>query len=408
MQHDVVVLLSFLVSFNSVPASQPLLGQGTVNAGTSLAIGADRILEDEYLAKIRGKRIGLITNHTGVNSQLETTADVLARRSDLKLVALFAPEHGIQGHAQAEQVLTSQRNVYSLYGDTRAPTPAMLENVDVLLYDMQDVGVRFYTYISTLFESMKAAARQGIPFVVLDRLNPIDATRVEGPVLEPGFESFVGIYNLPTRYGMTPGELASLLNSEAAIGADLTIIPVKGWKRSQWYDQTGMQWVLPSPNMATLGTATVYPGLCLIESTNLSEGRGTVRPFELIGAPWLKSRQLADRLNQLGLTGVRFRTQAFTPTFSKHQGKLCQGVQIHVSDRNRFQPIPTLLHILTEIRNLHPGKLKLEAKFFDRLSGNSWVRESLLRGQPVDQIVRRWQPGLEEFKKKREKYLLYP
>lgn len=396
----------FLVWLTIVPAAQPILAQGT--ADRLPVVGTDRILKEEkYLAKIRGKRIGLVTNHTGVNHQLETTAAVLAARRDLKLVALFGPEHGIQGHAQAGQPISSQPNVYSLYGDTRAPTPAMLEDVEVLLYDIQDVGVRFYTYVSTLFESMKAAAQQGIPFVVLDRPNPIDATRVEGPVLEPGFESFVGIYHLPARYGMTPGELASLLNSEAAIGADLVVVPIQGWRRSKWYDQTGLHWIMPSPNMATLSTATVYPGLGLIEGTNLSEGRGTTRPFELIGAPWLHSQQLADRLNHLELPGTRFRPQAFLPTFSKYQGESCQGIQIHVLDRNQFQPIPTFLHIVTAVLHLHPKKLELADQVFDRLVGNSWVRRHLLQRRPVDEIVKQWQTALEEFKKKRTKYLLY-
>ncbi len=400
----VVVGLFFLVSLNHASS----LGEGKVDTGAIPALGADRILKEEkYFAQIRGKRIGLITNHTGVNQELEQTAKVFARHPDLKLVALFGPEHGMGGHAQAGESVSTRQKVYSLYGETRAPTAEMLQDIDVLVYDMQDVGVRFYTYISTLFECMKAAARHDLPLIVLDRPNPIDASRVEGPVLEPGYESFVGIYPLPTRYGMTPGELARLFNSEGGIGCDLAVVPIKGWRRSQWYDQTGLQWIMPSPGMPSLDTATVYPGLCLIEGTNLSEGRGTTRPFEFIGAPWLKNLELADRLNRLRLPGARFRPQAFTPTFAKYKGELCQGIQVHVLDRDQFQPIPTLLHILTEVHSLHPGRLKFQDEFFDQLAGNSSIRQGLLQGRPVEEVVRHWQAALEAFKKKRKKYLLY-
>ena len=404
----VVVGLSVLVFLNHLSASEAILVQRRVPENIIPALGADRILKEEkYFAQIKGRRIGLITNHTGVNQELERTAKVLAHHPDLKLVALFGPEHGIEGHAQAGRSVSTQRRVYSLYGETKAPTAEMLEDIDVLVYDMQDVGVRFYTYISTLFECMKAAGRHDLPFIVLDRPNPIDASRVEGPVLEPGYESFVGIYPLPTRYGMTPGELAGLLNSEGGIDCKLAVVPIKGWKRSQWYDQTRLQWVMPSPGMPSLDTATVYPGLCLIEGTNLSEGRGTTRPFEFIGAPWLRNQELADRLNRLRLPGVRFRPQAFTPTFSKYPGERCQGIQVHVLDRDQFQPIPALLHILTEVRNLHAGQLKFQDEFFDQLAGNSRIRQGLLQGRSVEEMVRHWQPALEKFKKKRKNYLLY-
>ena len=375
---------------------------------SEVRVGADRLFERPYFDWIQGKRVGLITNPTGVDSKLEAIKDLLADHADVQLVALFAPEHGILGQAQAEERIASYGNVYSLYGATRAPTAEMLKDVEVLLYDMQDVGVRFYTYISTMFLSMKAAAEKGIPFIVLDRPNPIDGTRVEGPVLQPGYESFVGIYALPIRYGMTAGELARMLNQQTDLQSDLKVVPLGGWRREQWYDQTGLEWISPSPNMPTVRTATVYPGLCLIEATNLSEGRGTTRPFELVGAPWLKSRELAERLNRLQLPGVRFREQAFTPTFSKYRDEQCQGIQIHVVDRNSFHPLSMVLHLLKEVRKLHPEQLALEETFFDRLVGNSWVRGALLQGQPVEQIVNQWQPALQEFKQNREKYLLYP
>ncbi|MGH9338379.1 MAG: exo-beta-N-acetylmuramidase NamZ domain-containing protein [Acidobacteriota bacterium] len=380
---------------------------GEDKVGNSVRIGADRLFEQPYAGWIRGKRVGLITNQTGVNSDLESTIDLLDQHSEVRLTALFGPEHGIEGQAQAGQKISNRRNIYSLYGDTQAPTAEMLQDVDVLIYDIQDVGARFYTYISTLFKSMEAAARRRVPMIVLDRPNPITGEMVEGPVLEPGFESFVGIFRLPIRYAMTAGELAGYFNTEAGIGCDLRIVPLQGWRRSQWYDQTGLSWVMPSPNMPTLETATVYPGLCLLEGTNLSEGRGTARPFELFGATWLDSRGLSRRLNDLNLDGVYFRPQSFTPTFSKYQKEECQGIQLHVLDRDLFRPVPVLLHILTEVRRLHPGKLEIRDKSFDRLAGNSWIRQALADGLAVEQIVSRWQAELEDFRAKRSKYLLY-
>ncbi|HXK62682.1 MAG TPA: DUF1343 domain-containing protein [Acidobacteriota bacterium] len=384
-----VLTAIFLVSF-----------KGTVQ------VGADRIFEKDYFQWIKGKRIGLITNPTGVDSKMRLTADLLDSHPEVSLTALFAPEHGLYGAAQAGEKVTSTKNIYSLYGENRAPTSEMLADVDVLIYDIQDVGVRFYTYLSTMYESMKAAAAHGIPFIVLDRPNPIDATRVQGVVLEPGYESFVGIYRMPIRYGMTVGEMARLMNSEGRLGCDLRVVPLRGWKREDWYDETGLQWIFPSPNIPTLATATVYPGTCLIEGTNLSEGRGTTRPFELFGAPWLDSKRLAEALNTIGLQGVHFRAQAFTPWFSKHKGELCQGIQIHVLDRDTFDPIRTVLHILHQIMTLQPGRLEFN-RAFDRLCGTSQVREALLRGDKPATIENSWKTDLEHFRQIREKYLLY-
>ncbi len=384
-----VCALLFLVCFN-----------GTVR------VGADRVFEKKYLEWIKGKRVGLITNPTGVDSRLELTADRLAAQQGMSLTALFAPEHGLSGAAQAGEQIQSTTAIYSLYGQNPGPTAEMLANVDVLMYDIQDVGVRFYTYLSTLYETMRSAAAKGIPLIVLDRPNPIDARRVQGVMLESGHESFVGIYRMPMRYGMTVGELAQMMNAEAHLGCDLRVVPVKGWKRSHWFDKTRLQWILPSPNMPTLDTATVYPGTCLIEGTNLSEGRGTTRPFELIGAPWLDSKRLAESLNRLSLKGVYFRPQAFTPTFSKYKDQLCQGIQVHVLDRDDFQPIEAALHIIEQISKLQPGSLEFN-NAFDRLTGTSQVREALLRGDNVAAIEKNWEPELKEFMKIRKKYLLY-
>lgn len=369
--------------------------------------GADRIFEQPYFDWIRGRKVGLVTNQTGVDSNLELTADRLDANPEVDLAAIFGPEHGFLGTAQAGDRIASRGRLHSLYGDDLAPTPEVLSQLDVLLYDIQDVGARYYTFISTLAECLKAAAAQEIPFVVLDRPDPLGGLAVEGPVLEKGFESFVGIHPIPVRYGLTPAEFAGLLNDELELGADLRVVPLDGWQRRDWYDETGLQWIAPSPNMPTLTTATVYPGLCLLEGTNLSEGRGTTSPFELWGAPWLQARRLASQLNRLQLPGVRFRAQGFRPSFSKYSGQQCAGIQIHLTDRLRFEPLTTALHILGETLRLHPQEFHFNDSAFDRLMGNSWVREELLRGTPPHLIVQQWQGGLEQFKQRRSKHLIY-
>ncbi len=379
----------------------------TIVPAGPVRLGADRVFETPYFKWIRGKRVGLITNSTSVNSESKSTIDLLESHPEVKLIALFAPEHGLLGRTPAGEKFSSVGNVHSLYGETLSPTPEMLKQVEVLIYDIQDVGARFYTYISTMYLSMKAAAENGIPFIVLDRTNPIDGTRVEGPVLVQGKESFVGIHPLPIRYGMTPGELARLFNQENRLGCELKVVPLSGWSREQWYDQTELQWVPPSPHMLTLTTASLYPGFCLIEGTNLSEGRGTANPFQFIGAPWLHHQQLAERLNRLTLPGVRFHPQTRVPSSSKYQNELCRGLEIEILDRNLFQPLVALLHLLSEVGKLHPEKLAFKKDLFDRLAGNSWIREALQQERPVAEILDRWKIRLQEFKAKREQYLLY-
>lgn len=392
------LLLTLLILFTGIPS---------LSAGDRLRLGADRMFEEPYLSWIRNKRVGLITNQTGTTSDLVSLVELLRTRSDLELTALFGPEHGIAGAVQAGEKIASGPSVFSLYGETRSPTQEMLQDVDLLIYDIQDVGVRFYTYISTMFGSMQAASRKGIPFIVLDRPNPITGVTVSGPVLEPGRESFVGIHTLPIRYGMTVGELARLLRSETSLEVDLRVVPLEGWSRAEWYDATSLQWIAPSPNMPTLTTAILYPGFCLIEGTNLSEGRGTTRPFELIGAPWLDSNRLAQRLNALHLPGVRFREQVFTPTFSKFVGEACQGVQVHVTDRTQFEPVRALLHLVREVRRLHPDQFEFRASSWDRLAGNSWIREMLTRDAAVEEIENRWKADLEKFEARRSPFLIY-
>ena len=378
------------------------------------------VLLQEQADGLRGKRIGLVSNMTGVDRQLRSDVDLLAARKDFRLVALFGPEHGVRGDAQAGAHVASSRDaatglpVHSLYGEHREPSAEMLRGIDLLLFDIQDVGARFYTYPYTLANVLRAAKKQGIPVWVLDRPNPLGGEQVEGPVLEPAFASFVGQFPIPVRHGMTLGELARLFNEEFAIGAQLQVVPMRGWRRSDAEPGGAMPWVPPSPNMPTRDTALVYPGMALLEGTNVSEGRGTTRPFETIGAPFVDAQELAARLNALQLPGVRFRPTWFTPGFSKHAGVLCGGVQLHVSDRDAFQPFRTGLAVVKTLHDLYPRQFRFQsnapgaaADFFDKLAGNAWIREGIERGESLDALQARWQPALEQFRHQRERYLLY-
>ncbi|WP_404802158.1 exo-beta-N-acetylmuramidase NamZ family protein [Bacillus infantis] len=377
------------------------------------------VLLDDQKELIEGKRVGLITNPTGVDQELNSIVDLLHNDPEVELTALYGPEHGVRGSAQAGEYVefyTDEKTglpVYSLYGATKKPTPEMLENVDVLLFDIQDVGTRFYTYIYTMAYAMEAAKENDIPFIVLDRPNPLGGTEVEGPVLETPYKSFVGNYEIPLRHGMTVGELAKLFNEEFEIGADLTVVKMKGWKRDMYYDETGLQFVMPSPNMPTLDTALVYPGAALIEGTNVSEGRGTTKPFELIGAPFINADNLAQQLNSLNLKGVSFRAASFTPSISKHAGKLSHGIQIHITDRDEFEPVKTGLHIVKSIHDLYPEDFAFRAEdsrgisFFDQLIGNGWVRDAIDEGKSVEWIESQWKDELKDFNKVRKDYLMY-
>jgi uncharacterized protein YbbC (DUF1343 family) len=372
------------------------------------------VLLTERKALVEGKRVGLITNHSAVDRQMRHAIDLLAKAPGVKLAALFAPEHGIRGMVQAGGQVTDARDektgvpVYSLYGQTRRPTARMLEGLDVLVFDIQDAGVRFYTYISTLGECMEAAAEQGTPFVVLDRPNPLADVRLEGRVIDLArFKSFVGAYPIPIRYGLTIGELAGFIRDGIKKDLKLTVVKMKNYRRSCWYDQTGLQWIAPSPNLPSVVSATVYPGMCLFEGTNLSEGRGTAQPFELIGAPWLDGGRLADELAALKLEGVLFRPVSFTPAFSKYQGQACQGIQVHVTDRARFQAVRVALHILSSVRKNHAGQFQWRESSMDRLAGSDDVRMAIDRGQPVDRILASWEDGLRKFDAARRRFFLY-
>ena len=374
--------------------------------------GIEVLLHDR-LDLVHGKNVGLITNPTGVNRELVSDVDLLVHTPGVHLVALFGPEHGIRGAQQAGASVGSGRDpitglpVYSLYGKTRQPTPAMLTGVDVLVFDIQAVGARFYTYLYTMADAMKAAAAARIPIIVLDRPNPIGGTAVQGPVLDPKYASFVGEYPIPLRYGMTIGELAEFFNNQFHIGADLTVVKMRGWTRSMYYDDTPLQFVMPSPNMPTETTALVYPGMGLAEGTNVSEGRGTTRPFEIVGAPWIDAEKLSRVLNDKHLAGVRFRPVHFTPTFSKYEGKPCNGVEVHVMDRDAFNPVVVGLNVIATVHDLYPRQFAFNASGFDRLVGNDWVRQDIEKGIPVSEMQRRWKADLSQFEKVRLKYLLY-
>ncbi|WP_395631187.1 exo-beta-N-acetylmuramidase NamZ domain-containing protein [Aquidulcibacter sp.] len=382
---------------------------GRVVPGLDVLLGPKRGL-------LAGKRVGLITNPTGVTVKLESAIDRMAQARDFKLAALFGPEHGVRGDAQAGAAVADRMDArtglpaYSLYGTTRKPTPAMLAGLDVLVFDIQDIGVRFYTYPWTLALVMQAAREAGMGVIVADRPNPIGGIRVEGPVLDPALASFVGAYPIPIRHGMTLGELALMMNTDFGIGCDLTVVTCTNWRRPDDATQTGLPWVPPSPNMPTIDTAFIYPGTCLIEGTNLSEGRGTTKPFELIGAPFIDAHGLADRLNPRNLPGAHFRPAWFTPSFSKFQGQLCAGVQVHITDRAAFAPVDAGIAILLEVAR-HHGKdfsfLPGNPPFFDKLAGASWLREAITAGESLDAIKTRWQPELAAFKLKRARRLLY-
>ncbi len=358
------------------------------------------------------RRVGLLTNASGVTRDLRPNLDAL-HEAGVNVVALFSPEHGLLGAAREGEDVTSGVDehtglpIHSLYGETRRPTREMLAGVDVMLFDMQDVGVRFYTYTTTLALTLEACAENRIPLILLDRPNPINGNTLEGPMLDPSLQSFVGHGPLPIRYGMTLGELAQFYNHELSIGAELYVVAMQGWQREMWFDETGLSWVPTSPNMPTYSTATVYPGMCLIEGTNLSLGRGTALPFEIVGAPWLDAYALAEAMNAINLNGVRFRPIAFVPNANKFANITCYGVQIHVIDRKAMQPVTMALHLIRTIRQMYPDHLAWNANAFDRLAGDASVRLKIEQGETVANIVQTWTAAQHRFNAQRHQYLLY-
>lgn len=375
---------------------------------SQVRLGIDRI--DEYQQLFAGKRVGLITNQTGVNSHLQSSVDIMYAKTNL--TALFSPEHGLRGNVEAGATVGGTTDsqtglpVYSLYGDSKKPTPAMLEQVDILCFDIQDVGARFYTYASTMALAMESARENNKQFIVLDRPNPIGGLAVEGPVLKSGFESFIGKYPIPIRHGLTIGELAFLFNDKFGINCRLTVIPMTGWQRKMHWQDTGLPWVMTSPNVPTPETALVYPGSGLLGATNISEGLGTTRPFELIGAPWLNGQAAADRLNESGLPGVYFRPTWFTPRYGRHSGIAQNGVQLHIIDRYAYQPIRTAITMLAVMKELSVGQFAFHSeRMFDLAVGESDLR---LESVNTAEILLRWQKEAADFQEQSRKYYLYP
>ncbi|WP_413603516.1 exo-beta-N-acetylmuramidase NamZ domain-containing protein [Exiguobacterium profundum] len=375
-------------------------------------LGVDRLMENPEILK--GKRVGLITNPTGINAERTSIVDLFYQSDDFELTALYGPEHGVRGDAQAGSTVSSYIDdvtglpVYSLYGATKKPTAEMLQDVDVLVFDIQDVGTRYYTYIYTMAYAMEAAAENGIPFVVLDRPNPQGGLRVDGPVLDPDYSSFIGLYPIPLKHGMTVGELARLFNTEYQIQADLEVVKMKGWKRSMMYEDTGLPFVMPSPNMPTTDTVNVYPATGLFEGTNLSEGRGTTKPFQLIGAPYIKAHEYANELNELELPGVAFRAASFTPTFSKHAGKLTHGVEVYVTDPARFESTRTGIAMIQTAHDMYPDDFEFLANdFITKLTGNAYVKDMILEGAPLEDILTKIEDERDAFLPIRKEYLLY-
>jgi uncharacterized protein YbbC (DUF1343 family)/CubicO group peptidase (beta-lactamase class C family) len=373
-----------------------------------VAAGID-VLVHEHFARLKGRRVGLVTNHSGLDREGRPTIDLLHQAPGVTLVALFSPEHGIRGAVDAK-VADSRDDktglpIYSLYGKRLKPTADTLEGIDTLVYDIQDAGCRFYTYISTLGYVLEAAAAHKLKVIVLDRPNPIGGLAVEGPVLDPGRESFVAYHALPVRHGLTVGELALFFNRERKLGADLEVVRLEGWKRGDLYDRTGLSWVNPSPNLRSLTEALLYPGIGLLETTNLSVGRGTDRPFEWIGAPWLDGQRLAAALATEDIAGVRFVPLRLTPVSSVHKGKACGGVQIIVDDWARFQPVRTGLAIASVLRRLYPQEWQVER--FNALLGHRETWEGVRAGRSWQELEQAWQPELNRFIELRRSYMLY-
>ncbi len=375
---------------------------------SGVKVGVD-VLADRRFAPLSGKRVGLITNHTGLDAVGRRTIDRLARAPGVKLRAIFSPEHGLSGQADAK--VASGRDaatslpVYSLYGETRRPAPDLLKDLDALAFDVQDAGARFYTYMTTMGYAMEAAAKKGIDFLVLDRPNPITASRVEGPVMDPGLKSFTGYFPLPVRHGMTLGELALMFNAEHKIGARLTVIPMQGYRREMWFDETGIAWVNPSPNLRSLTQAIFYPGVALAEASNVSVGRGTESPFELLGAPWIEAEALVRYLRGRKLPAVEFEPISFRPASSRFKGEVCHGVRLILKDRDRLDAVRLGIEMLCALQRLYPGRFEIDKAL--GLVGSRAALQAIKESLDPEAIAAFWQPQLDEFLKRRESYLLY-
>lgn len=387
-----------------------------------IKLGVEKLLEAQSQL-VRGAKVGLICNQASVDHNYRHAADLLHEHPEVDLRALFGPQHGIRGDVQDNMIETAHGidpqtglPIHSLYSETREPTERMLRDLDVLVFDMQDVGCRIYTFAYTMANSMIAAHRFGKKVIVCDRPNPISGEHVAGNVLEPEHASFVGQFAIPTRHAMTLGELAHLFNQHFGIGCDLEIVKMDGWERSDWQDQTDAPWVMPSPNIPTIDSATAFPGTVHFEGTQLSEGRGTTRPFELVGAPYVDPVAYARRLNERELPGVYFRSCIFRPTFQKHGGVSCGGVQIHVLDREKFEPVLAGIAMVQVAHDMYPGEFRwkdppyeyvYDRNPFDVIAGTSSIREAIEAGSSIETLEESWSNGLTEFTRVRENYLLY-
>ena len=390
---------------------------------TYVRIGLD-LIEKNWPEKLKGSRTALLVHPASVNRKLEHAVTLLMKSNNFKLKALFGPQHGIRGETQDNMVewegfhdTNTGLPVFSLYGNSRKPESSVLRDIDVLIVDMQDIGSRYYTFIWTLELCMQACMEMGKPVVVLDRPNPIGGHIAEGNVLDGAYASFVGNRPLPIRHGMTIGEIAHYLRNEFYPSLDSHVISLRGWKRNMWFDETGLQWVLPSPNMPTIETAMVYPGMCLLEGTTISEGRGTTRPFEIFGAPFIDPDILIAHLNRYGLPGVAFRPMYFLPTFQKHAGTLCGGAQIHVINREKFKPFKTGVAVIKSIHDLYPDQFSWKQPPYeyetdkmpvDILAGTDRLRREIETGEDIDRMEEWWQEECLQFSKKvRKMYLFY-
>ena len=382
----------------------------TVDAPRAEVLLGIDVLERDQFQALAGRRVGLITNHTGVNRVGVRTIDLLHKAENVELVALFSPEHGLQGKldvANIDDVRDEATGLptYSLYGKTRRPDVKHLQGIDTLVFDIQDIGTRFYTYLSTMGLAMEAAAEQGLRFVVLDRPNPLGGLLVEGPVLDAGSESFVGYHPIPVRHGMTLGELAEMIRQDRGLELELDVVQVENWRRGDYWDATGLTWVNPSPNMRSLNQAVLYPGIGLLETTNLSVGRGTDTPFEVVGAPWIDGRQLASAMNRLSLPGVRFVAIRFTPASSKFAEESCQGVNVIVVDRRTFRPVEVGLQMASVLRRLYPDDW--ETKRLNRLLINNKVLEAVVGGSKPGDLQALYREPLGRFVERRQGFLIY-
>jgi uncharacterized protein YbbC (DUF1343 family) len=383
-------------------------------------LGSERLLAAPALDR---KRVGVVCNPASVDHEFVHIADRLAAHAHAQLAAIFGPQHGFRSDVQENMIETGHGRderrrvpVYSLYSDTREPTADMFHGLDVLVIDLQDVGTRIYTYIYTMANCLIAARRQGLPVIVCDRPNPIGGADVEGPMLLRGFESFVGLYPIAMRHGMTIGELARMFNEHFGIGANLDVIAMEGWRRDMYHDTAGTPWVMPSPNMPTLDSAIVYPGTVLFEGTSVSEGRGTTKPFELVGAPGIAAERFAEEMNRRRLPGVVFRPTVFEPTFHKHAKQTCGGCQIHVLDRRQFRPVITGVALITAFRagdpqgfgwREPPYEYEDEKLPIDILAGSTQLREQIEAGVAVEEIARSWEAQVAQFEEVRAKFLMY-